>query len=196
MKLKNLLLIAALCLGLAACGSSGDSGAGGAGGGDAAPNAFTNSETGVSITLGMTRDEVGELITPKVDATWVEDEWGQGSMFYGETPEESLAIIYQDNKVIGIGVGEHINTAETSQWSINGVTKGSSLEDIIAAYGENEAANAEGQIFNYVLDDGAGVGFFVGENGLYSYALTAGAAESETPEDTTEPAEGEAEAAE
>ena len=170
MKLRNLMLIAALCLGLAACGSESD-----------APGAFTNTETKTTVALGMTREEVEDSLTPKVDASWVEDDWGEGSRFYGETPEESLVVLYSDNEVRGILVDDRVNNADTSLWSLKeGVTKGCTLDAIIAAYGENEEANTEGALFSYTMEDGSTVSFLVREDvGLRAYAAMAGTAPAE-----------------
>lgn len=164
MKLRYLLLTAGLCLGLCACG-----------GGEDAVSSVTNTESGVTVSLGMTREEVGESLTPRVDATWVEDSWGEGSMFYGETPEESLVVLYVDNQVRSIIVDDRVNSAETSQWQLkDGVTKGSSLEDIVAAYGENEHANTENNLFSYDQEDGSKVSFLVDEDGLRVFGLSIG----------------------
>lgn len=165
------VLTLSLCLGLAACGGSAESDL---------PGAFVNTETKDVVALGMTREEIGNVISPKVDAAWVEEDWGEGSMFYGETPEESLVVLYTDNKAVGILVDDRVNSADTSQWKLKGdVTKGCSLDAITAAYGENADANTEGKLFSYTLEDGSTVSFLVQEEGgLRAYAAMAGAGSS------------------
>lgn len=183
MKVFSMLLTALLCLSLCACGGK-----------EATAASVTNTESGVTVSLGMTREEVGESLTPRVDATWVEDSWGEGSVFYGETPEESLVVLYVDNTVRSIIVDDRVNSAETSQWSLkDGITKGSSLEDIVAAYGENEHANTDNILFSYDQEDGSTVSFLVDEDGLRVFGLSIGVGaddqNQEAEADTAAPAE-------
>lgn len=166
--MKRICMLVGLCLcllGLAACGQSGA---------DTSLPAMTNTETKTSIALGMTREEMKDVVEQTFNTPWLDEETGSGSMMYGETGEERITVLYENNQVTGMMVDSAISDAETSHWALpGGITKGSTLDQITKAYGENPEANDQSTLFTYTFpEEGYAIDLLVTENGLEAYTLT------------------------
>lgn len=181
MKLRILMLVAGLCLGLAACS-----------GNDVSENpqlVLYNQESGELLTLGMSPEEVEAIVGPYGEP--VEDK-GNSLLGYGTSPAERLGIFYQDGALVEMSVGDTLDPTEESVWSLmGGITTGSTAEEVIKAYGETEFVENEAtegpetqlttyyynkngeRVENNIENDLAYMVFFsIGDNGVENFGVS------------------------
>ena len=143
------------------------------------PNVF-NRESGTCISLGMTREEVESLLVPADGTGSVQDTEEYTTGYYGDIAEERLQVYYHNDIVIRLTV-DHV---ESSSWQLkDGISLGSSKEEIIELYGESVRKSSGEEVFDYYYDandtllgDENGnaayfVSFYFGEESLESYSI-------------------------
>lgn len=184
--MKNKCLLSVLsvlcCVLLASCGGQG-------GESELEWGTFQNDTANAVITLGMQQEEIGKLLPCQLDEAILDDLMAEtnsnGSVPYGDTPENAVTVYYTDGVVTGIWVDESENPMETSNWYVaGGITKGSTVEEIQKVYGENNRILEEvvGQQLTYTYNADWErvetsdetvylVNFVVGEEGLFSYTV-------------------------
>lgn len=179
MKSLSKLLLPCLTLCLVACGGQGQ----GSGGqvGQGLPDIWTNQETGDTISLGMTREAVEAKLTPHPNDSAPESDAAE--VLYGSTPEETIAIRYEAQTVVGLEVNDW-NTAAQSVWVLPGdITRGSSQKDVQAVYGTTQNPedsvmltyfyDENGQLLSDGIESGATyqLAFVFDETGLTEYSV-------------------------
>lgn len=146
-RLLMLLLAFALCAGLAACGEKKDT---------TSFYSIQNAKTGTTISLGMSRGEMEDLLG---EGTYLEDyqpmyeNVSDVTYSYGNE-EDFIRIAYRNDSVAGMWkdllriTSENDGTTSAwkpadsglSNWCIKeyGLTEGDTIEDVFAHYGETE----------------------------------------------------------
>ena len=112
---------------------------------------FYNQKNNIEISLGMTRQEVDRLLTETSGQSHISQT--SGSVYYGETSDDHLMIYYDDNMIRWITVDDVVNTGSTSNWCLkDGITKGSSKEEVMRVYGKITIENEDDEYFAYYYD--------------------------------------------
>lgn len=132
-KLPALLIGIMLCFALVACSEN-------ASGSDTGWKTVQNSRSEDCLTLGMTREKVEEILsTAESTEIEVNETKNEIVVTYSDSGNQSeqIQIRYVDQNVFSISVGSRSNQQdqEFSNWNLNGISLGSTKEEVIAACG-------------------------------------------------------------
>lgn len=131
---------------------------------------FYNQKNNIEISLGMTRQEVDRLLTETSGQSHISQT--SGSVYYGETSDDHLMIYYDDNMIRWITVDDVVNTGSTSNWCLkDGITKGSSKEEVMRVYGKSTIENEDDEYFAYYCDINNNVLEEVNKDAKYAVAF-------------------------
>ena len=131
---------------------------------------FYNQKNNIEISLGMTRQEVDRLLTETSGQSHISQT--SGSVYYGETSDDHLMIYYDDNMIRWITVDDVENTGSTSNWCLkDGITKGSSKEEVMRVYGKSTIENEDDEYFAYYYDINNNVLEEVNKDAKYAVAF-------------------------
>ena len=132
-RLSYLLLFACagLWLILAACGGEGPAV-------ERSVTTIENSQSGEVLAAGMDRETIEQVLGNVEDTIEFESEEDDTvTVTYFETETDQVQVQYGDSKAILISVGGRMNQKDqdSSDWFINGISLGSTRDEVLDAYG-------------------------------------------------------------